>query len=57
MIFDAGEDALQTLFASLSRGGAGVQRMINLLLRGIVGGINDAHEENMDTFQDVVGTY
>ena len=57
LIFDTGEDALETLFTSLSRGKAGVQRMINRLLNGILGGINDAHEEKMDTFQEVVGTY
>ena len=51
-VFDEGEDVLDQGLNSIQRIGSGLQHSGNALARGFLGGINGAHHEAMNTFQD-----
>ena len=51
-VFDEGEDVFNQGAKSIQRIGSGLQHSGNALARGFLGGINGAHREAMNTFQD-----
>ena len=52
--FDTGEAVVGQGMNSIRRIGSGVQDSANELAQGVLGGINAAHNEAMDTFQDAI---